>query len=549
MNKKMKKLTTMILACVLLAALAAGCSGNGGKPAESSSPSSNTGATKTPETGGASEVDYPKSVTYWVSLNSNAAATMKSYNEIAAYKELEKVTGTKVEFQHPPTGQEKDQFNLMIASGKLPDVIEFNWNSIAKGPDSLIKENRIIRLNELIEKHAPNLTKILNDNPDLKKLVTTDEGNIYTMPFLLNDPKLLIVNGPIIRKDWLDKLQLPMPVTIEDWEKMLTAFRDGDPNGNNQKDELPFSFNITPSPESDENHMLIGAWGITGDFYQNNGTVKYGPIQPEYKEYLTLMARWYKERLLDNDYMTQDGKLKDAKVTGDQLGSFTAYAGSGIGRYMELMKDSPNFNLAGATYPVLKEGDRPPGQYSFPYSGIGAAISSSAKNPEQLVKWLDFKYGEQGHMLFNFGIEGESYEMKDGYPTYTDTILKNPNGLPITQAMAQYFIANWSGPIVQDKRYIEQYFVRQEQRDAQQNWMKTDQSILMPPVTLTAEESSKSASIMNDVKTYRDEMTTKFIMGTEPIENFDKFVSTIQSMGIDEAIKARQSALERFNKR
>ncbi len=152
-------------------------------------------------------------------------------------------------------------------------------------------------------------------------------------------------------------------------------------------------------------------------------------------------------------------------------------------------------------------------------------------------------------MLFNFGIEGESYKMENGYPKYTDLIMNNPDKLPITQAMAKYFIASWSGPIVQDKRYIEQYFTMPEQREAALTWAKADHSKTMPPITLTAEESSKTSSIMNDVKTYRDEMINKFIMGSEPIANFDKFVQTIKSMGIDDAIKARQAALDRFNNR
>jgi putative aldouronate transport system substrate-binding protein len=79
--------------------------------------------------------------------------------------------------------------------------------------------------------------------------------------------------------------------------------------------------------------------------------------------------------------------------------------------------------------------------------------------------------------------------------------------------------------------------------------MAADHSKVMPPVTLTAEESSKTASIMNDVTTYRDEMIGKFVMGAEPIENFDKFVATMKSMGVDEAIKARQAALDRYNSR
>jgi putative aldouronate transport system substrate-binding protein len=262
------------------------------------------------------------------------------------------------------------------------------------------------------------------------------------------------------------------------------------------------------------------------------------------------MNKWYKAGLIDRDYATTDAKLKDAKVTNNQLGSLSAYPGSGISRYTTLVQaTTPNFSLVGAPYPGLKAGDKPLGQYQFAFSGIGAAVSATAANPEQIVKWLDYKYGQEGHLLFNFGIEGESYKMENGNPKYTDLIMKNPDKLPITQAMAKYFIASWSGPIVQDKRYIQQYFTMPEQRDAQKAWMAADHSKQMPPVTLTAEESSKTASIMNDVKTYRDEMINKFIMGAEPIENFDKFVQTIKSMGIEEAVKARQAALDRFNNR
>lgn len=542
MMKNMKVLTSTVIAASLLAVLTAGCGGKGEPNKEAGNTPGNTSGTTT----NPADVKYPDSLTYWVSLNPNAAATMKSYNEIAAYKELEKKTGTKVEFQHPPTGQEKDQFNLMIASGKLPDVIEYGWNAAPKGADSLIKEKRIIRLNELIDKYAPNLTKVLKEHPEFRKLITTDEGNIYVMPFLMGDELLSIVNGPVIRKDWLDKLNLKVPQTIADWETVLTAFRDKDPNGNNKKDEIPYLFNLA---DNDYNNLFVGAWGITNDFYMDGGKVKYGPIEPQFKDYLETMARWYKEGLIDKDYATTDAKLKDAKVTGDQLGSLSTYAGSGIGRYKSLVPNLPQFSLVGAPYPVLKQGDKAIGQYTYPFTGIGAAISATAKNPEQIVKWLDYKYGEEGHLLFNFGIEGESYKMENGYPKYTDKIMNNPDKLPVTQAMAKYFIASWSGPIVQDKRYIEQYFAMPEQRDAQKEWMKSDHSKLLPPITLTAEESSKTSSIMNDVKTYRDEMINKFIMGAEPISNFDKFVQTIKSMGIDEAIKARQAALDRFNAR
>ncbi|GFZ90805.1 sugar ABC transporter permease [Paenibacillus marchantiophytorum] len=550
MNRKKSAIQFTVITATALSLLLAGCSSETAKPSPAATGTS-TGAASS----AVPEVKYPTSFKYWVPMNGNAAAVMKNYNEMAAYKEIEKKTGTKVEFQHPPTGQEKDQFNIMLASNSLPDVIEYNFasgmgQSTAQSPDSLIKGKQILRLNELIEKNAPHLTKVLKDHPEFRKMITTDEGNIYVMPFLLGDEQLSVVNGPIFRQDWLDKLGLKVPTTIPEWETVLTAFRDKDPNGNGKKDEIPFYMNL--SGDFDTNNLLVGAWGITTDFYNDKGKVKYGPIQPEYKEFLATLARWYKAGLIDKDYASiTDAKLKDAKITNSQVGAYSGYAGSGLGRYLSLVQPTtPSFSLVGAPYPKLKEGAAASlGQYTMPFTGYGAAVSTQAKNPDQIIKWLDYKYSQEGALLMNFGIEGESYKMENGYPKYTDLIMNNPDKLPITQAMAKYFQASWSGPFVQDKRYIEQYYTIPAQRDAQKAWTAADHTKQMPGISLTADESTKTASIMNDVKTYRDEMFNKFVMNGEPIENFDKYVQTMKGMGIEEAIKARQAGLDRFNTR
>lgn len=95
---------------------------------------------------------------------------------------------------------------------------------------------------------------------------------------------------------------------------------------------------------------------------------------------------------------------------------------------------------------------------SAPFPGCGAAITSSSRNIEFAVKYLDFFYGEQGHLLSNFGVEGESYTTVDGKSIYTEAITKNENGLSMSQAMAMYQRAYSSGPFIQDVGYIEQYY-------------------------------------------------------------------------------------------
>ena len=90
---------------------------------------------------------------------------------------------------------------------------------------------------------------------------------------------------------------------------------------------------------------------------------------------------------------------------------------------------------------------------------------------------------------------------------------------------------------------------REQQNKAREAWAKADGKYVMPATTLLAEEDTKYANIMNDIDTLYSEKFNKFIMGTEPLENFDNFVKTIKGMNIDEAIKIQQGALDRFNNR
>ncbi len=307
MKNQLKPLPFLVLLLIFVL-LVAGCS-NKEAAKETSEQEQGQEELKDPE-----EVGYPDEITYWGELIPNVAATSKSLNEVAAYQQLEKITGTKVEFKHP-SGEGDDiteQFNLMTASGNLPDVIEYDWRNVPKGPDNAIEAGTIIRLNELIENYAPNLNRYLIDNPEIKKMVTTDSGNIYTFPFIRGDESLMVFLGMIIRQDWLDKLNLDSPFTIDEWEEVLTAFKTEDPNGNGEMDEIPLVVQL-----GDMKYIgaFVGAYGIHAQFYNDNGTVKYGSIQPEFKDFLETMNSWYNKGLLDADFAAYDSKLMDAKVT------------------------------------------------------------------------------------------------------------------------------------------------------------------------------------------------------------------------------------------
>ncbi|MBD2871069.1 ABC transporter substrate-binding protein [Paenibacillus sp. IB182493] len=530
-----------------MVAAISGCSSNGegNSPGVQSTPSAGTD-------GGSAVAEYPSSFSYWVELDGDSAASLTNFSEVAAYKKLEEITGTKVEFKHPggDGAQVKEQFNLMIASRNLTDVIQTNWLAVPKGPQNAIEEGTIIRLNELIDEHAPNFKKFLDENPDIANMIMTDKGDIYAFPFIRKADQLKVYYGPIVRQDWLDKLGLDKPATIADWEATLTAFRDQDPNGNGQKDEVPFLLE-TGAVRNESLNQLIGAWGILAKFYQKDGKVQYGELQPEYEQFMATLSDWYAKGLIDKDFPAVDGKLKDAKVTGDTLGAFYGFASGSIGKYLDLVKDHPTFALSALSHPALQAGGvSAAGQLSPTYPGEHAVvITSEAKNPEKIVKWLDLGYGEEGHMLFNFGIEGESYAMKDGKPEYTEVITQNPDGLAFKQAQARYMRTHFGGPFLQDLDSFLQQMKYPQQLEAVDVWAQAENQIQLPPITLTAEESAKVASIMNDVNTYSDEMIIKFIMGVEPMSNFADYVDTLKQFGVEEAIGVYQAALDRYNNR
>lgn len=541
MNKNAKKIISASFAVLLTASIVTGCAKK-----ENEKPSSGGNTIAGP-------VTYPiktdATLTYWSHFYGDSAFGANN-GDLPLYKEVEKKIGVKVKFIHPAKGQESEQFNLMIASGDLPDIIQTNWYKFKGGPEKAIKDNIIIPLNDIIDKNAPNLKKLLNGDKELDKMVKTDDGKYYVFPIFRVLEKSLppVYTGPMVRKDWLDDLGLPVPTTIDEWETMLKAFKE------KKGADSPFTVSVfSTGGTMKAGSLFMGAYGVMDDFFLQNGKVVYGPIESGFKDYLALMRKWYSAGLIDKDIFTVDGKTQDAKMLSGKAGSTIGNLGGGLGKYLDSVRGKDTkFDLVGTPYPTLKKGDKPEfGHWGMLYgdSNGSSAISTQSKNKDLAAQYLDYAYSREGQLLYNFGIEGTSYNMVNGVPTYTELITKNPNGLTFAQAATGYSNVNTS--VVQDPDYFRQSGLPyNQQKTAVENWKNTNQQAhMIPPVTATPEESSDLAKVMNDVDTYKQEMVAKFILGQEPIENFDKYVAQIKKLGIDKAITIREAAIQRYNKR
>lgn len=478
------------------------------------------------------------SLTYWVPLNPNAATSVSNYGDTPFAKELQKRLNVKIEYQHPTQGSEVEKFNLLVASDSLPDIIEYLWANYPGGPSKAIKDNVIQPID--IPKKAPNLYSYIKKNPEIEKMMKTDDGEYFSFPFIRGERSLQTSAGPIIRKDWLDELGLSVPETIDDWEQALTAFKT------KKGAKYPLCYRTYVEAWG----VFSGAFGTVDGLYVDGGKVKYGALEPGYKEFVAKMNDWYKKGLMPPDFATMDGSLIDSYMINGDAGAVIGSVGSGIGKLTDAAK-TEGYLLEGAPYPTLKKGQRPQfGQMDNRLPGTYATLSRDCKNVDLATKVLDYGYSDEGEMLFNFGIEGESYTMVDGYPTYTELITKNPDGLSMSGAMARYIQAYNAGPFVQDVRYMEQYAARPQQQAAIKTWSNTDmEKHLLPNISLLPKDTNIMAKKISAVNSYKDEMLVKFITGAEPLSKFDDFVKGLKERGIDDYLKLMNEAYERYNSR
>ena len=165
---------------------------------------------------------------------------------------------------------------------------------------------------------------------------------------------------------------------------------------------------------------------------------------------------------------------------------------------------------------------------------------------------MDYNYTESGTMLNNFGIEGESYKMVDGFPTYTDVIMHNSSGLSVSAAMANYMHSSYRGTFVQDARYIVQYYSRDEQKQALREWEKNVDaalSVRMPSLSLLSDETAEFSEIYDAISEYIDNAVDEFILGIRPISDYDTFIDELKGMGAERMIQIQQNAYNRYLKR
>lgn len=436
---------------------------------------------------------------------------------------------------------EEEAFNLMLSSGKLADVIGYKDTAVL---EQLGRDGGLIPLNDLIDKYAPHIKAMMDTDVAFRNACYSLDGNIYVIP---KNQDLYAAEYWWIRGDWLDKLGLKVPTTVDEMYDVLYAFRNNDPNGNGIKDEVPL-FDRAGWKMPDEYLYL---WDTSTEFYVRDGKMTFEPLEANFKTGVRNIVKWYKEGLIDPEIFTRGPKSRDILLSGNLGGCTHDWVSSG--NYNETLASSiPDFKMIPMAPPADQNGNIVERTTRSP--GVGWGISSQCKDPETLMRYFDFFFTPEGSELANWGIEGLTFNRaEDGTKTYTDAVMKsNQSPLGYLRSLGiQYRIG-----MSQDSGY-EYAFMNEigkeatKMYDEHREWFRMEE----PPypdgaieLKYPADLENEYQKLMSNIRPFVDEKFQSWMLGTADFDkDYDSFVKELKARGIDRAIEINQKAYDIWN--
>lgn len=449
------------------------------------------------------------------------------------WEKYQEMTNIKLDFTDVLAAEGYDEKkSLMWASNEYPDIFVrafLNNAEIVKYGSMGI----LAPLEELIPEYAPNLQKLIDEDPAILSRITAPDGHIYALPAIFTltaarDDKFWI------NTSWLEQVGKEIPTTVDELEDVLRAFKGVDFNENGEADEYPMGI-------SDAQALIRRFAGVWGHQYQfgtwlevKDDTVSTYLTDDSFKEELEWLAFMYEEGLIDPEIFTQEYAKYAAKMAGQQMGLFFNQADDTF--------DSTNFQ---GISPFAGKADQQYVQASPAARDNGVfAICADCENIEAALRWIDYFYSYEGSILMRYGVEGENmYFDEDGKPHYNDGILDSPEGSGTEIGKFTIWPGGGAPQWVNDDNCeaiaSEATLKAQEALDAY-----LPKQIYAEPL-LEEETSDRLSVLWTDLENYMKETTSKMIRGELNFDSdWDTYVETMNKIGLEEWVSIYQETYD-----
>lgn len=487
----------------------------------------------------------------WMVSSLNNSDMITDYNYHRGLAHVESLTNVHLNITQCNMLTAVEQFNLMISSGDTMDIINNFETYYSLGIENAIDENIIINLMDYMD-DAPIYQQMLDSDQALRDRWCTEKGMLGTFNTLLMDYAWDNA-GTTIRGDWMEELELDMPVTYDDMHEVLMAIKSAyDPKycldiGSGLGDWFQSGFGLGTCIDSKTQTL----------FYLDGDTVVSGFTSDRFRDYLTMLNQWYNDGLISRDYVTVgDMEFFEADFTSNVVNGEIAvmFGPAGLFEQFEELSDDENFKLA--ALPTMRLTEDSMLCYKDEKTLAGSsnmAIAATCGNIPLAMAWCDFWYTEEGSNVSIFGVENESFTIDEsGKVAFTELLTDNPDGYELRSVKDAYTIAmNRIADENDDFRLV-------WSEEAQVNFqLWTEDNVALANggenafypknnLTFTAEELNESANLLSDITTLIQESIPAFVLGIRSMDEFDAFCDTVNNMGMPRVTEIYQAAYDRY---
>ncbi|MDY4139662.1 MAG: extracellular solute-binding protein [Eubacteriales bacterium] len=447
-------------------------------------------------------------------------------------------TGVHANFNQVKGSDWSTKLNLMLAAGEYPDIIQRGEINLEMyGVDQEI----LLPLDEYIDQYMPNYKAMLDADPELARSLRSSDGKMYQIGWII--PQNICLNSHLfINKTWLDNLGLEVPTTIEEYEQVLIAFRDGDADGDGDpSNEIPLGATWNSSVSSLK--FYLSSWGIPFNLKYvgiNDDNKVYSWLQDErLREAMETLSRWYQEGLIDVEAVTQDENAFEAKLNTGTYGSFWRWRMTAMGT------DEAVYSQYVCMLPPTVEGVQAQLWRYLESPTFGAALTVGCKDIEAACRWMDAQF-EWENMVNGYNdMKGEFWFVNDDGMT---ELLPMSDGTRSVPGQSSYYYCPgdlYFSKFVMPSHRIEKTTYCQEYEVAGVV-EKNSQDILQKLVTKTVDESAQIDLLYAELSKYAGETLTGFVVKGVTDEGWDTYIKTLDSLRIDEYIGIYQAAYDRY---
>lgn len=459
------------------------------------------------------------------------------WEDMALFKKMEEVTNIHVDFEEVAISAYTDKKSFKWNDSKNPIDAFFLANTLG---EITMSKDKLYSLNEDIEKYAPNYKRYLEKYPEMKRITTLEDGNMYTFS------TINIMGGDsakqYINVEWLKELGLPIPNTIDEYYNALKAFKNNDMNGNNRYDEIPLSY-ITADQSK---NFLMSAFGYVGtgiEVNNSNDEIVYVPTTNNYREYLKFTNKLYNEGLIDkNIYSNKESDLA-YKGKKEMLGSF-----SSSGAFLVVGNELDNDYSAIPPLTSTINDEKVWYQFGYQCEPTTIMIPKSTPYHKEIVRWMDMFYSEEFEILQSYGEEKIHWswdnEEKTGWQ------FNIPENMEREQYRATItYQAGLGGAIVLTDFGRKESSPQNQKIYSELAIYEPYMKVPIPILHFNREEMQVIADLEAQLNTYMVTTEANFIKGILDPNNdkdWNKHINALNKIGVDKLVEIYQNRYSQY---